>query len=59
MALRTHLFISMNEKVDRSMNEHRGVLNACKLGQADSAATLVKEHIFHLSEAYQGALKKA
>jgi DNA-binding GntR family transcriptional regulator len=58
MALRTHLFISMNENVERSMGEHYAVVKACELGQTDQAVALVKEHIFHLTEAYQVALIK-
>jgi len=58
MALRTHLFVSMNDKLDRSMDEHLAMIEACKSDQADVAAALAEEHIFHLSEAYRAALEK-
>lgn len=58
MALRTHLFVSMNDRLDRSMDEHLGIINACERGLPDVAAALIAEHIGHLSEAYRGALGK-
>ena len=57
MALRTHLFISMNEKLNRSMDEHQNLIQACQNAQLDAACDLLKLHIFHLSEAYQAALE--
>lgn len=56
IALRTHLFISMNEKLDRSMGEHLALIKAVEQGQIETAVKLIEEHIFHLSEAYQSAL---
>lgn len=58
MALRAHLFIAMNDNLDRSMEEHAAIIAACKQGEADHAASLVEEHIFHLLEAYRIARKK-
>jgi DNA-binding GntR family transcriptional regulator len=56
MALRTHLFVSMNEKLDRSMDEHRRLIAAVTDGHETRAADLIEEHVFHLSEAYRAAL---
>tara|TARA_R110000751_G_scaffold234229_5_gene335620 strand:+ start:5711 stop:6400 length:690 start_codon:yes stop_codon:yes gene_type:complete len=58
MALRTHLFVSMNDALDRSMDEHLELIEACRRGQVDEAAALVEDHIYHLSEAYRAALAK-
>lgn len=58
MALRTHLFVAMNEKLDRSMDEHLAMIEACKRGDADDAAALAEIHIYQLSDAYRAALEK-
>lgn len=57
MALRAHLFMSMNEKLDRSMGEHQSVIDACRRGEIDVAVAVLEQHIDHLSEAYRTALK--
>ncbi|MEJ8473287.1 GntR family transcriptional regulator [Roseibium algae] len=56
MALRTHLFTIMNATLDRSLDEHNQVLNACQSGDADMAAQLLENHISHLIEAYRQEL---
>lgn len=57
MALRSHLFVNMNDTLNRSMDEHIKIIDACKRGKADVAVALVKEHIYHLGDAYRDALK--
>jgi DNA-binding GntR family transcriptional regulator len=56
MALRTHLFTTMNANLDRSLEEHVKLLDACKRGDSDLAATLLEDHIGHLIEAYRQEL---
>lgn len=56
MALRTHLFTIMNATLDRSMEEHAGLVEACRSGDADEAVRLLEEHVSHLVEAFRTAL---
>lgn len=58
-ALRTHLFTIMNERLDRSMNEHSEILQACIDKDAEHAALRLKEHIFILAVAFRTALSDA
>lgn len=56
MALRTHLFTIMNATLDRSMEEHAGLVGACRAGDADEAVRLLEEHVSHLVDAFRTAL---
>ena len=56
MALRTHLFTIMNEKLGRSMSEHLALLEACRAKDADEAERILVVHAAHLVDAYQLAL---
>lgn len=56
MALRTHLFTIMNATLDRSMEEHAGLVEACRSGDADEAVRLLEEHVSHLVDAFRTAL---
>ncbi len=55
MALRTHLFTTMNTHLDRSMEEHLDLIQACKEGHIDHAMTVLSAHIGHLVREYQTA----
>lgn len=57
-ALRTHLFTIMNERLDRSLNEHTGIVQACIDKDAERAALRLKEHIFILAVVFRTALKE-
>lgn len=57
-ALRTHLFTIMNERLDRSLNEHTGIIQACIDKDAERAALRLKEHIFILAVVFRTALKE-
>lgn len=56
MALRTHLFTIMNATLDRSMEEHAALLEACRAGKTDEAVQLLEEHVSHLVDAFRTAL---
>jgi DNA-binding GntR family transcriptional regulator len=56
MALRTHLFTIMNATLDRSMEEHAGLVDACRSGDAGEAVRLLEEHVSHLVDAFRTAL---
>ncbi len=56
MALRTHLFTIMNATLDRSMEEHAVLVEACRSGDADEAVRLLEEHVSHLVDAFRTAL---
>lgn len=56
MALRTHLFTIMNETLERSMNEHLALLDACRRKNIEDAERLIDEHAAHLVDAYRTAL---
>ncbi len=56
MALRTHLFMIMNENLGRSMGEHLSLLDACRAKDADEAESLIDVHAAHLVDAYRLAL---
>ncbi|WP_417672089.1 GntR family transcriptional regulator [Roseibium sp.] len=56
MALRTHLFTAMNATLDRSLEDHRELLDACRNGDPDLAAQLLADHVGHLVEAYRQEL---
>lgn len=56
MALRTHLFMIMNENLARSMGEHLAVLEACRAKDAGEAERLIDIHAAHLVDAYRLAL---
>lgn len=58
MALRTHLFTIMNETVDRSMNEHLAIMEACRSRNVEEAERLVDVHANHLVDAYRTALSE-
>lgn len=55
MALRTHLFTIMNATLDRSMEEHVALLDACCAGKAEEAVRLIEEHVSHLVDAFRTA----
>lgn len=55
MALRTHLFTTMNTHLDRSMAEHLDLIQACKDGHVDDARAVLSAHIGHLVREYQAA----
>lgn len=59
MALRTHLFMIMNENLGRSMKEHLDMLEACRAKNADEAERLIDVHAAHLVDAYRLALAHA
>ena len=50
MALRTHLFTIIGIHLDRSMEEHAEMLEACAAQDIAKAQTICKRHINHLSE---------
>ncbi len=52
-ALRTHLFMILNENTDRSMGQHISILQACRCKDADLAAQHLSEHIGHLATAFR------
>ncbi len=58
MALRTHLFTIMNETMDRSMDEHLAILDACRSKNIEEAELLVDSHAGHLVDAYRTALSE-
>lgn len=55
-ALRTHLFTIMSENTDRSLGEHKGIVEAMRAKNVDLAQSLLSEHIGHLSEAFRAKL---
>ena len=55
-ALRTHLFTFMNATLDRSMDEHVALLEACAEGNSGDAMRLLEEHVCHLGDAFRAAL---
>lgn len=55
MALRTHLFTTMNTHLDRSMAEHIAVIDACQNNDPEHAEAILRTHIGHLVAEYQGA----
>lgn len=57
MALRTHLFTTMNAHLDRSMAEHDALIAACRAGDAEAAVSVLRTHIGHLVVAYQTVLQ--
>ena len=50
MALRTHLFTISGIELDRSMEEHAELLEACTKKQISQAQAICTRHIFHLHE---------
>lgn len=50
MALRTHLFTISGIHLDRSMEEHAEMLEACDLKDVSLAQSICTKHINHLSE---------
>ena len=58
MALRTHLFTTMNAHLDRSMAEHTALLEACENRDLASAQGVVTEHVQHLAEHYRATNAK-
>ena len=55
MALRTHLFTTMNAHLDSSMAEHAELLEACEKRDVSRAQTIATEHVQHLGEHYRAA----
>jgi len=53
MALRTHLFTIMNAHLDRSMDEHGALLEACEKHDLARAQSLVTDHVMHLAEHFR------
>lgn len=52
MALRTHLFTVSGIQLDRSMDEHLEILEACERKDVARAQTICTQHINHLAEHY-------
>jgi DNA-binding GntR family transcriptional regulator len=50
MALRTHLFTITGIQLDRSMEEHTEMLDACTLQDVSKAQAICTKHINHLAE---------
>jgi len=50
MALRTHLFTISGIKLDRSMEEHADMLDACAEQDVSKAQAICAKHINHLAE---------
>lgn len=50
MALRTHLFTISGIELDRSMEEHADLLEACTKKQIAQTQAICTRHIFHLDE---------
>ncbi|WP_370267284.1 GntR family transcriptional regulator [Nioella sp.] len=55
-ALRTHLFIFLEETTTRSMSEHRAILEACRVKNTDLAVSRLSDHVRHLAEAFRAKL---
>jgi len=53
MALRTHLFTISGINLDRSMDEHADLLNACAQKDITLAQAICKRHINHLVEHFE------
>lgn len=53
MALRTHLFTTMNTHLDSSMAGHLDLIQACKDGRIDHAKAVLSAHIGQLVRDYQ------
>lgn len=56
MALRAHLFTTMNSTIQRSMDEHQLLLEACESENLQAIKTIIEEHSRHLVEAYRVSL---
>lgn len=56
MALRTHLFTVMSSSIERSMEEHIQLLEACENEDVQLIEGIIKEHSQHLVEAYKASL---
>lgn len=52
MALRAHLFSAQNNTIDRSMDEHIALLNACDEENVPAVEAIIEEHSRHLVEAF-------
>ncbi|SFT17372.1 DNA-binding transcriptional regulator, GntR family [Sulfitobacter marinus] len=50
MALRTHLFTISGISLERSMQEHTEMLEACTVRDVAKAQAICKQHIYHLTE---------
>ncbi len=59
LALRTHLFTTMTAHLDRSMDEHAALLDACTREDVPRAQAVLKQHILHLYEAYDATQEHA
>ncbi|QKV17284.1 GntR family transcriptional regulator [Oricola thermophila] len=58
MALRTHLFTTMQAHLEYSMAEHAMLLEACEKRDVERAQKIVCEHIRHLAEHYRANSEK-
>lgn len=56
MALRAHLFLSMNNTIYRSMDEHVKLLKACEDENTQAVKSTIEEHTLHLGESYRASL---
>lgn len=56
IALRTHLFTISGIRLDRSMQEHTEMLEACTVKDVAKAQAVCTQHIYHLAEHF-GELK--
>lgn len=58
MALRTHLFATLNAHLDRSMAEHAALLEACEKNDLAGAQAIATTHIQHLAEHFRASSTK-
>lgn len=58
LALRSHLFVVMNEVLERSLEEHELILTACREGNAEDASRVMSTHIDHVYEAFETKERK-
>lgn len=59
MALRTHLFTTLNAHLDRSMAEHAALLEACENNDLARAQAVASTHIRHLAEHFRASSAKS
>ncbi len=58
MALRTHLFATLNAHLDRSMAEHAALLEACENNDLARAQAVATTHVQHLAEHFRASSAK-
>lgn len=55
LALRHHLFTVLRDKIDRSLEEHILIADACRQGDLARATAVMTTHIDHMNDAYRGS----